>query len=55
MLRDVIGCCPVPALALDDNFTLLTFNAEMEALTGYKQEEAKKIGITAYHGPGHDQ
>ncbi len=38
----------MPALALDDNFTILAYNAEMEALTGYNQEEATKLGIRAF-------
>jgi methyl-accepting chemotaxis protein len=50
-LIEVIGCCPMPAFALDENLAILAFNTGMEDLTGYKLDEAQKIGIVAIVDP----
>ena len=51
IMNDVISTLPMPAFAIDGNFTLLAFNSDMEDLTGFKLDEAKKVGIAAIIDP----
>ena len=51
VMIDLIGGLPMPAFAIDANSKLMAFNPDMEELTGYKMEEAIKIGIATIIDP----